>query len=385
MKQKTSQLFQSSADVIARLAPDVPCFVFSKSQLIQDCDMFLNNFNGTLSYAIKANPAPYILDCLNQKGVNNFDVASPNEIAALAHISPHAASHYNNPIRSDYEIAAALNYPGVRSFCIDHEDGLRKLADHIAPQRRSDYDVMVRFKGEKSRKAYDFGSKFGAAPRRATQLLKQAHQLGFGTCLGFHVGSQCEETYAFDRHIRTAEKISTSSNIPVLTLNVGGGFPSPYASAACPPLEHYFTTLHQACKSYFGANAPRLMAEPGRALVAGCTNLLARVRHRRGDNRLYINDGVYGGLMEIKFMPIMPPTKVWRGTQTLKGNVRPFTLFGPTCDSYDVLPRPFMLPETIKDGDWIEFALMGAYAQASLTRFNGLGDHQQYDVISVAL
>jgi ornithine decarboxylase len=48
-----------------------------------------------------------------------------------------------------------------------------------------------------------------------------------------------------------------------------------------------------------------------------------------------------------------------------------FTLFGPTCDSLDVLPRPFPLPANIQRGDWIEFGNMGAYSLTNRTGFNG--------------
>ncbi|MBT6825177.1 MAG: ornithine decarboxylase, partial [Rhodospirillales bacterium] len=49
----------------------------------------------------------------------------------------------------------------------------------------------------------------------------------------------------------------------------------------------------------------------------------------------------------------------------------PFKIFGPTCDSLDVLPYEIDLPSSIAMGDWIEFGLMGAYGPAVRTEFNG--------------
>jgi ornithine decarboxylase len=48
-----------------------------------------------------------------------------------------------------------------------------------------------------------------------------------------------------------------------------------------------------------------------------------------------------------------------------------FKTFGPTCDSDDVLGAPLMLPDDIREGDWIEIGMMGAYSLALRTEFNG--------------
>jgi ornithine decarboxylase len=49
----------------------------------------------------------------------------------------------------------------------------------------------------------------------------------------------------------------------------------------------------------------------------------------------------------------------------------PFTLYGPTCDGLDVLPGEFLLPDDLREGDWLEVAQIGAYSNALVTRFNG--------------
>jgi ornithine decarboxylase len=48
-----------------------------------------------------------------------------------------------------------------------------------------------------------------------------------------------------------------------------------------------------------------------------------------------------------------------------------FRIFGPTCDSNDVLGAPFVLPENVREGDWIEVGMMGAYSLSMRTQFNG--------------
>ena len=54
-----------------------------------------------------------------------------------------------------------------------------------------------------------------------------------------------------------------------------------------------------------------------------------------------------------------------------ESNIVPFKVCGATCDSVDILSRPFWLPETIDTGDWIEIGHIGAYSLSLRTRFNG--------------
>ena len=51
--------------------------------------------------------------------------------------------------------------------------------------------------------------------------------------------------------------------------------------------------------------------------------------------------------------------------------ILPFKVFGATCNSVDILSRPFYLPETVDTGDWIEIGHIGAYSLSLRTRFNG--------------
>jgi ornithine decarboxylase len=52
-------------------------------------------------------------------------------------------------------------------------------------------------------------------------------------------------------------------------------------------------------------------------------------------------------------------------------DVAAFSLFGPTCDSADVMRGPFLLPADTAEGDWIEIGQLGAYGACLRTAFNG--------------
>ena len=114
-------------------------------------------------------------------------------------------------------------------------------------------------------------------------------------------------------------------------------------------------------------------------------SLLTRVKlvkPKRGE--VFMNDGIYGTLMEIyQVRDIVPPVRAIRGGQTLGGATRAYTLYGPTCDPLDKLPVKFELPSELRENDFIEFGSVGAYGAATSTRFNGYGGALRYRVRNV--
>jgi ornithine decarboxylase len=114
----------------------------------------------------------------------------------------------------------------------------------------------------------------------------------------------------------------------------------------------------------------RLWAEPGRALVAGGGSVVVQVQLRKG-NMLYVNDGVYGSLADAGALGFRFPVRAIRAGEAEGAPDMPFSLFGPTCDSTDVMHGPFMLPNNVREGDWIEIGQLGAYGSSLRTAFNG--------------
>lgn len=375
--------YANTAELITTEEPDYPSFLFSERILVETIKTFQANFDGLLTYAIKANPASHILEIMHREGLKAFDVASNREMAMIEAHAPGAALHYNNPIKSRREIKRAYEDHGVRSFTIDHVAQLDQLAAVVPPTE--DVEVTVRFKAGKALKSYDFGTKFGIMEEGAIELVTLVKAMGYATSLCFHVGSQCEEAYAYERHIAAAGRIAQAAGIELKRLNVGGGFPAAYHSSSAPPLEVYFETIRTAVADTFGSHKPQLIAEPGRGLVTASTSLLLRVKHQRGEQSVYLNDGVYGALMEAMILEFMPPIRVWRGDRILTGPSWTYTIFGPTCDSWDMMPQKFVLPEAIAEDDYIEFGLMGAYTQASLTPFNGFDRRDVYWVDDILI
>jgi ornithine decarboxylase len=106
--------------------------------------------------------------------------------------------------------------------------------------------------------------------------------------------------------------------------------------------------------------------------------VLCRVDLRKGD-ALYLNDGSYGSLFDATHSKWPFPVKLVRdGEQS--SELKPFRFYGPTCDSIDHMPGPFWLPADVREGDFVEIGMLGAYGVAMSTRFNGYGDHETYVV-----
>ncbi|MEE9454779.1 MAG: type III PLP-dependent enzyme [Paracoccaceae bacterium] len=366
---KSTHIWDTPSAYLTAQTPDHPVHFFAPEKLHAQAQRFCRGFNGLVSFAVKANPDPVVISNLLAAGITAFDVASPAEIALVQSLGVNAALHYNNPVRSKAEIDFA-HKAGVKSYSVDTVGELAKI-NAIIPAK--DVEISVRFKLPITGAAYDFGDKFGAIPTKAIELLIQAKTMGYKTSLTFHPGTQCENPKAWKGYIQEAARIAKAANIPLYRLNVGGGFPCQIDGPA-PDLEAFFTLISETARNAFGADCPPLVCEPGRALVAESFVHATRVKSINDKSDVYLNDGIYGGLSEFPTLQsnrqftIIPPDHALR-----TGKINPATVFGPTCDSLDVLPRPLPLPADLCEGDYIVFKSMGAYVHGVTTNFNGYG------------
>ncbi len=101
----------------------------------------------------------------------------------------------------------------------------------------------------------------------------------------------------------------------------------------------------------------------------------------RHDHALYMNEGVYGSLSDAGALGFRYPVRLLRPeTPASSAALMPFSFFGPTCDSADVMHGPFQLPDYIGEGDWIEIGQLGAYEACLRTGFNGFDRMQMFEV-----
>lgn len=371
--------FYADACAVAEvIEPTEAVFCFSPAQLAERLSVFTEGFPGQVSFAVKSNPSREVVAALAAEGLTHWDVASVHEMKLVHSVQPHARFHYHNPVKSRREISDAYHSYGCRRFAVDAREEVAKIAETAGDDR--DIEMAVRFvlPRDRGNAAHDFSTKFGAPEHIAVELLKDIDRRGFRPMLSFHPGSQSRDPAVYVRHIEAAHRIARASGIHIGKLNVGGGFPASYPLSRPAPLAQYFTAIAEATTRHFGRGTePELECEPGRGIVAHAMSLLTRVKLVCSDgDDIFLNDGVYGGLMEFWQVPeLQPPYRVIRNGKVLDGPTKPWKVFGPTCDPLDVLPSTLNLPSAIADEDYIEFGTLGAYGIATSTMFNGYGEH----------
>jgi ornithine decarboxylase len=362
--------FPDVRSMVAALKPSYPVYCLRPHVLRKTAQRFLELFPGRVLYAVKCNPHPRVLQELYKAGIRHFDTASLPEIALVRENFPDAGAYFMHPVKGRAVINTTDHVYGIDTFVVDHPDELTKVLDETGGAEG--LTIVVRVKTPPVEGTfYHLADKFGAEPDEAAALLKEAHSRGCAVGLCFHVGSQCLVPGAYSMALKIIGQVLAKADTPIQILDVGGGFPAEYIGTNMPPLEAYIEEIEAGVKELKLRRDCILMCEPGRALVAHGISLVTQVQLRKGD-KLYINDGIYGSLSEMVQGGVRLPARLVRLKSQPSKTMHSFQLNGPTCDSLDVLPGEFSLPEDTQEGDWIEIDRVGAYSHALATRFNGM-------------
>jgi ornithine decarboxylase len=361
------------AAAIAMQRPVQPVTLLRPHAARRAARFFVEKFPGRSLYAVKANPSPDLLEILWDAGVTHYDVASIGEVRLVHEALPEAVLCFMHPVKAEEAIAEAYFGHNVRTFSLDTIEELDKIVratstDGVAA---SDLNLLVRIRVSSDHAKLSLAAKFGADPRDVSTLLFAARQAADALGVCFHVGSQAMTPAAFAEAMTRVRDAIVEAAVTVDIVDVGGGFPSSYPGMEPPPLETYFSVIHQTFEALPISYSAELWCEPGRALCAEYASVLVRVEKRRGDE-LYINDGAYGALFDAAHIGWRYPVRLVRDRES---HVRPmaFSFYGPTCDDLDRMAGPFELPADVGPGDYIEVGMLGAYGCAMRTRFNGFG------------
>ena len=163
------------------------------------------------------------------------------------------------------------------------------------------------------------------------------------------------------------------------TINIGGGFPTIYPDLIPQSLDCYFEEIKKALTNLKLNKLPEIICEPGRAIVAESGSTIVRVNLRK-KQKLYINDGTYGTLFDAGVPNIVYPSRLITNWRVVSKKLTSFDFYGPTCDSMDYMKGPFILPNNIKENDYIELGQLGAYGLTFRTQFNGFFSDEIYEV-----
>jgi len=220
--------------------------------------------------------------------------------------------------------------------------------------------------------------KFGCDRDMALHLLDVAAALGLKAVgFSFHVGSQTRQAQMWAPTLDVFSRLwadARDAGHDLSLLNIGGGFPAFYGEEIEAPTT-YAAQVIDMIEARF-PNVTKIMAEPGRGMVAEAgviaaeVMLVARKSSRDMHRWVYLDIGRFSGLAETEGEAIRYQFQTARDSDPMG----PCIVAGPSCDSADVLyeKRPVLLPLSLQSGDRVLIRNTGAYTSTySTVGFNG--------------
>ncbi len=371
------QKFKSVDELISQLQPERPVYCIRKKSIHVASKTFQNKFAGKILYAVKTNPHTEVLKTIDKSGIKNFDVASIREIESIRKVNPNAKCFYMHTVKSKESIKEAYFKYDVKTFSLDTKDELIKIINNT--NQAKDLELFIRVSVSNEHAEIDLSKKFGALTSEAIGLLRLTKQYAKKIGLSFHVGSQCMHPISYSKGIEEIGNIIKKTKIIPDYINVGGGFPTIYPDLIPQTLDNYFEVIKQSLNNLKLNKMPKIICEPGRAIVAESGSTIVRVNLRK-NQKLYINDGTYGTLFDAGTPNIVFPSRLIKNKKIISKKLTAFDFYGPTCDSMDYMKGPFLLPKNIKENDYIELGQLGAYGLTFRTQFNGFYSNEIYEV-----
>ena len=373
-------------DLLAERVGGTPFFAYDRGLLTDRVRLLRATLPADvqLSYAIKANPMPAVVQHLSGM-VDAFDVASALEMrTALDTPMPPSRVSFAGPGKTDAELRQAVA-AGV-TIELESENEATRIAaagqalgirPRVAVRVNPDFSV----KGSGMRMGGG-PQQFGVDSERVPALLKELAATDL-EILGFHVfaGSQnlradivCE---AQRRTVDLMLRLAGDAPEPVRYLNLGGGFGIPYTDRDEPlDLALIGANLAELMRDELRPHLPeaRVVVELGRYLVGECGVYVTRVVDRkesRGRTYLVVDGGLHhqlaasGNFGQVirRNYPIAVATRLGQEP------VEQVSVVGCLCTPLDLLGDNVTLPEA-GVGDLVVLYQAGAYGlTASPTAF----------------
>lgn len=354
-------------EMLTAMQPIDPVYCVYPHVYQETAKEFLDGFPGRVLYAIKANNDPKVLRALFDGGIKHIDCASLQEIKEAKAVDEDAICYFMNPVRLRDAARIAQEEYGTRHFVVDHLTGLEILLKEIDPK---DSVIFVRLAVHHQSAMVDLSSKYGANADDTLKILQAVADSGAEPALAFNVGSHVMSPDAYVHAIETAMAVLERLPFKLRLIDIGGGYAKSYPGFDAPPISDYLSAIVDAAR-FSLTDDGELMAEPGRALAAPGLSAVVEVLLRKND-KLYINDGLYGAFWELRYdAHDRYASRAIHNGQLIDGDTQEFELLGPTCDSDDKMRGRIHLPKDIAVGDYIEFGAIGAYSLSGRSDFNG--------------
>lgn len=327
-------------------------------------------------YAMKANFNPRILQTVCHAGFG-ADCVSGNEVRAAVETGFKPETIFFAGVgKTDNEIDLGMIYD-IACFNVESIEELRVI-NKLAGARKQKARIALRINPDidaKTHKNITTGleeNKFGINEWElpdCVEVLKECANLQF-VGIHFHVGSQITDMDVFKELCAVVNEKAEwfeKSGFPVRILNVGGGLGVDYMNTdgnPIPDFKSYFAVFKENLKV---KKSQQVHFELGRALVAACGTLVARV--------LYVKQGVKKNfvILDAGMTELMRPALYGAVHKienlTAKGGSAKYDVVGPICESTDVFATGIELPETSR-GDIVLIHTAGAYGEVMASNYN---------------
>ncbi len=368
-----------------------PLYVFDEETLRRQCREFQSQFRSrhpdtVVAYAAKAYLGRALAAILAQEGMA-LEVVSGGELAIAASvIVPPERIYFHGNNKSEAELREALDY-GVGRVVIDNFHEMQ-LLNGLAQGARQRQPVLLRLSPGIDPHTHahtttgTLDSKFGI-PLPAGQgeaAVRQALQMPGLELVGLHVhlGSPVFDLEPYREAVAVviafAAEMGKKHGLSLEEFSPGGGFAVQYTEERAPPTvaeyaEAMVSALTDACREH-GLPMPRLIIEPGRAIVARAAVALYTVGASKdvpGIRRFVsvdggIADNIRPPLYESRYSALVANKALERRRETV-------TIAGRYCESGDILMWDAELPP-LEAGDVLAMATAGAYALPMASNYN---------------
>lgn len=355
---------RKAIDYVRNTDLEPPYLLIDKAKVRQKVHGIGKNIrNAEVFYAVKANPDVEVLKLINGQGIG-FEIASEGELNILSSIGVSSDRIItSNPIKS-FRFLRMAAASGITYFSYDSEAEVLKMREYVPGA-----NVYVRLSVPNEGSEWPLSKKFAVEVDAAEELLLYARKKGLNPVgITFHVGSQCTNIYNWNAALNKAKDLwdrAEKAGIRLSLLNIGGGYPIRYTKDVVG-ISAIDKNINKLIYEKFPKKM-RVFIEPGRAVVGDAGIFVTRVigkAVRSDEEWLSLDVGVFNGLMEsvggIKYRYIVEGP----------GEMRKWTLAGPSCDSFDVIEKDVLLPEPAV-GSYVLILSSGAYTISYASEFNG--------------
>lgn len=348
-----------------------PRFVYRKRTFQEQMGALRSQFGAIMPleiyYSVKANPHPEIVKALARAG-SSFLAYHPRHLRTLKTLAiPASRVLYFGPTLSGQEVRSALK-EGISQFIVDSEQQLGLIS---AAKPAPPLSILVRIKPDEQKHKgvlYQERPSFGVSPKKALSILLTCAKLPFVKKIGIHLHTATQNTDAAGwlAELQRIEPVMVrlkKKNIHLDYLDLGGGFPIPYANNKAVSIETLGKIIKKPLRRFHGLFPKmRLILEPGRFLVGPAGILVSRVIQVREQGKirsLTVDSSLYNSSMDTLIAGLQLPLLT-----NAQGPVCYHAIRGNSPDGLDIFRNKVSMPRA-RVGDCIVFLNAGAYTFSS--------------------